>query len=192
MAQIDRDALDQAVRVEDRAVFRCSEGIHTLQDLGARHAGSLTCDAGSDSLEMGDVQNRGVIHGALMGWSAIGIFRVTPLLKSHVDLPMGTRSFFVGIHKRVYDKLPRAGKAAIDKNSGLDFSMALGTYYERDGTKLRNNSGSRNVVRPDAAAQKELFKKFKPFHDAWQKKVKDGEKKYQAIQEILAKHRGSS
>ena len=55
---------------------------------------------------------------------------------------MGTRSFFVGIHKRVYDKLPRAGKAAVDKNSGLDFSMQLGTYYERDGTKLRTQSGS--------------------------------------------------
>ena len=147
---------------------------------------------GMGARQVAESLNRGVIQGALMGWSALSIFRVTPLLKSHVDLPMGTRSFFVGIHKRVYDKLPRAGKAAVDKNSGLDFSMSLGTYYERDGTKLRTNSGSRNVVRPDAAAQKELFKKFKPFHDAWQKNVKDGAKKYQAIQEILAKHRGSS
>ena len=147
---------------------------------------------GMGARQVAESLNRGVIQGALMGWSAIKIFRVTPLLKSHVDLPLGTRSFFIGIHKRVYDKLPRAGKAAVDKNAGLDFSMQLGKYYERDGNKMRTKSGQRNVVTPNAADQGELFKKFKPFHDRWQQNVKDGVKKYQAIQAILAKHRGSS
>jgi TRAP-type C4-dicarboxylate transport system substrate-binding protein len=147
---------------------------------------------GMGARQVAESINRGVIQGTLMGWSAIGIFRITPLLKSHVDLPMGSRGFFVGIHKRVYDKLPRAGKEAIAKNEGLDFSLQMGTYYERDGDRMRTKTQGRHVVRPDAAAQKELFKKFKPFHDAWIQDTKDGAKKYQAIQEILAKHRGQS
>ncbi len=147
---------------------------------------------GMGARQIAESLNRGVIQGALMGWSAINIFRITPLIKSHVDLPMGTRSFFVAIHKRVYDKLPRAGKASIDKNEGLSLSMALGTFYEKVGGKMRSQPGNRTVVRPDAAAQKVLFNKFKPFHDKWIKDTKDGAKKYQAIQEILAKHRGSS
>ncbi len=147
---------------------------------------------GMGARQIAESLNRGVIQGALMGWSALSIFRITPLLKSHVDLPMGTRAFFIAIHNRVYDKLPRKAKAAVDKNEGLGISMAIGTFYENDGRRLRANTAGRSVVRPDAATQKELFKKFKPFHDQWQKDVKDGAKKYQAIQEILAKHRGSS
>ncbi len=147
---------------------------------------------GMGARQIAESLNRGVIQGALMGWSAINIFRITPLIKSHVDLPMGTRSFFIAIHNRVYDKLPRQGKAAIDKNEGLAISMALGTFYENEGQHMRTKSGGRNVVRPDAAAQKALFEKFKPYHDRWITDTKDGAKKYDAIQEILAKHRGSS
>ena len=147
---------------------------------------------GMGARQIAESLNRGVIQGALMGWSAINIFRITPLIKSHVDLPLGTRSFFIAIHNRIYDKLPRAGKAAIDKNEGLAISMALGTFYENDGTRMRTKTEGRSVVRPDAAAQKVLFEKFKPFHDKWIKDTKDGAKKYRAIQDILAKHRGSS
>ena len=147
---------------------------------------------GMGARQIAESLNRGVIQGALMGWSAINIFRITPLLKSHVDLPLGTRSFFVAIHNRVYNKLSRKGKAAIDKNEGLAISMALGTFYENEGRDMRSKSGGRNVVRPDVAAQKMLFEKFKPFHDKWIADTKDGAKKYKAIQEILAKHRGSS
>ncbi len=147
---------------------------------------------GMGARQIAESLNRGVIQGALMGWSAINIFRITPLIKSHVDLPLGTRSFFIAIHNRIYDKLPRAGKAAIDKNEGLAISMALGTFYENDGTRMRTKTAGRSVVRPDATAQKVLFEKFKPFHTQWIKDTKDGAKKYKAIQEILAKHRGST
>ncbi len=147
---------------------------------------------GMGARQIAESLNRGVIQGALMGWSAINIFRITPLLKSHVDLPMGTRAFFIAIHNRVYDKLPRKGKAAIDKNEGLALSMSLGTFYEKDGTRMRTNTEGRSVVRPDQAERIKLMQKFKPFHDQWIKDTKDGAKKYQAIQDILAKHRGSS
>ncbi len=147
---------------------------------------------GMGTPQVAESLNRGVIQGTLTGWSALNMFRITPLIKTHVDLPMGSRSFFVAIHSRVYDRLPRKAKAAIDKNEGLGLSLALGTFYERDGNKMRTETAGRGVIRPSPAEQAKLFEKFKPFHDQWIKDTKDGAKKYKAIQEILAKHRGSS
>jgi TRAP-type C4-dicarboxylate transport system substrate-binding protein len=147
---------------------------------------------GMGTPQVAESLNRGVIQGTLIGWSALGIFRITPLIKTHVDLPLGTRSFFIAIHNRAYNPLPRAAKAAIAKHEGLGFSLALGRYYESDGDRLRTKTGNRTVVRPSQAAQAKLLETFKPFHDQWIAKTADGVKKYKAIQEILAKHRGGS
>ncbi len=147
---------------------------------------------GMGAPQIAESLNRGVIQGALMGWSAIGIFRITPLIKSQIDLPLGVRSFFVAIRKPVYDKLPRKAKEAIAKNRGLDVSLSFGRFYEKDGLRLRTHTGPRNVVRPTKAEQARLFERFKKFHDRWIAETPDGANKYKAIQEILAKHRGSS
>ncbi len=105
---------------------------------------------------------------------------------------MGTRSFFIAIHNRAYNKLPRQAKDAIEKNKGLGISLALGRYYERDGQKLRTETGGRNVLRLSDDEWTKMARRFKPFHDQWIAKTKDGAVKYRAIQEILAKHRGGS
>lgn len=147
---------------------------------------------GMGTPQVAESLNRGVIQGTLTGWSAINIFRITPLITSHVDLPLGVRSFFIAMRKEVYEKLPRNAREAIDENRGLEFSLALGRYYEKDGLDMRTNTAGRNVVTLSDAEQKKLSEQFKPFHDQWIAKTPDGEKKYKAIQEILASIRGSS
>ena len=136
--------------------------------------------------------NRGVIQGTLTGWSAINIFRITPLIKTHVDLPMGVRSFFVAIRKEAYDKLPRKAKDSIAKNEGLGISLALGRYYEADGRRMRTNTQGRKLIDVSDEEQEKLFERFKKFHDAWIAESPDRAAKYKAIQEILAEHRRSS
>ena len=67
-----------------------------------KELGSVPVGTGTPQVSL----NRGVIQGALTGWSAINTFRITPSIKSHLDLPMGVRSFFIAVRKRIYDKLP--------------------------------------------------------------------------------------
>jgi TRAP-type C4-dicarboxylate transport system substrate-binding protein len=147
---------------------------------------------GMGAPQIAESLNRGVIQGTLMGWSAINTFRITPLTKSHVNLPLGVRSFFVALRKDVYDGLPAKARAAIDKNSGLAFSLKYGEYYEKEGLRMRTHTAGRNVVTVSEAEEKELAKKFKPFHDAWIKNTPDGAKKYKVLQEILASVRGNT
>jgi TRAP-type transport system periplasmic protein len=131
--------------------------------------------------------NRGVIQGTLTGWSALNTFRITPLIKTHIDLPLGVRSFVLGMRKDLFNKISRKGQAAIDKNIGLKLSKAFGAYYQKDGDSMRANPKGRGVIRPSSSELDGIFKAyFRQFHQNWVKKVKDGQKKYDAMQAILA------
>ena len=131
--------------------------------------------------------NRGVIQGTLTGWSALNTFRITPLIKTHIDLPLGVRSFVLGMRKDLYNKISRRGKDAINNNAGLKLSKALGGYYQNDGETMRSNPKTRGVIRPSGAELNKIFNAyFRQFHQDWAKKVKDGQKKYDAMQAILA------
>lgn len=136
--------------------------------------------------------NRGVIQGALVGWSAINQFRITPLVKTHVDIPLGVRSFFQGINKSVFDKLPDKAKQAVAKNSGLELSMQYGRYYENDGGRMRKDPKDRTVVTPSRAEMDALHAKFKPQHDKWIQETPNGAKVFKSLQDILAGLRGST
>jgi len=48
------------------------------------------------------------------------------------------------------------------------------------------------VINADKAALAALEKKFKPFHDAWIRENRDGQKKYDALRRILAELRKGS
>ena len=130
--------------------------------------------------------NRGVIQGTLTGWSAINIFRITPLIKTHLDLPLGVRSFFIAIRNVAYNKLPAKAKASIAKHRGLEISLALGRFYQNDGHNMRTKTEDRNTIPVSAEQMKQLETRLRKFHDEWAKSVPDGAKKYAAIREILA------
>jgi TRAP-type C4-dicarboxylate transport system substrate-binding protein len=136
--------------------------------------------------------HRGVIQGTLTGWSALTMFRITPLVKTHVEIPLGVRSFFTGITKTVYDKLPQPAKDSMAKHGGAKLSRAMGEYYERDAVNMRKNPEGREILTPTQAQLDDYAKRLKPLHDEWIKSVQDGEKKYKAMQEILAGLRKSS
>ena len=137
--------------------------------------------------------NRGVIQGTLTGWSALKSFRITPLIKTSVDLPLGSRSFFLGISKKKYDGLPAAAKKAIDMNSGINTSAGFGRIWVEDSIKAKKTAADnpkRNVIKPEGAAYAALKGKFMSFHQEWIKKTKDGQKKYDTMMKILKEIRG--
>ena len=65
---------------------------------------------GMNIMEAAEALSRGLYDGTFNGWAADRSYRFTPLLKAHIDLPMGVRQFIVAINKPVYDRLPPAAK----------------------------------------------------------------------------------
>ncbi len=57
-----------------------------------------------------------MLTARLNGWSANHLFRVTPLLKSHLDVSLGVRQFVFAMSRTAYDKLPEAAKAIARKH----------------------------------------------------------------------------
>lgn len=136
--------------------------------------------------------NRGVIEGSLNGWGALRSFRVVPLIKSHIKIPLGVRSFLLVISKSKYDSLSADKKAAIDKNSGASLSRKLGQIEDRLYQSMVDGAmkdPERNVIELDKAGQMAMEKRFKRLHDAWIKETPDGAKKYAVVKEVLAKLR---
>ena len=130
--------------------------------------------------------NRGVIQGALAGWSALGTFRITPLIKTHIDIPLGVRTFILAMRKDVYNQLGSKARDALARHGGLKLSTAMGKYYEADGRNLRADPGERTVVRLTQKDHDRLYNDiFKAYHTEWIAKNKDGKKKYSALQAIL-------
>jgi len=139
--------------------------------------------------------NRGVIDGALTSWGALGLFRIAPLIKTHVDLPLGVRAFFLGIARKKFDELPGQAQDAIKRNSGLALSRKLGTGFEHDGLKVRREAEgnpNKGIVAPTPAQYRDIAAKVKPLHDAWVKEEPGRAKLYDEMQRVLAEMRGGS
>jgi TRAP-type C4-dicarboxylate transport system substrate-binding protein len=170
-------------------------GLDDIRGLKVRAAGptearSIIALGGSPvSMGMGQVAealNRGVVDGLLAGYSALRTFKVEPLLKTHVDVPMGVRGFFFGISKKKYDALPAAAKAAIDRNSGLSFSVHMGKTNGRSSELALVAARKKTFISPQGAGLETLKKRFNAIHEDWIKNTPDGQKKYDTLQKILA------
>ena len=142
-----------------------------------------------------DALNRGVVDGTFNGWAANQSFRITPLIKTHISAPFGVRSFFIAINREAYDKLPAPARAAIDKNSGRDFSIRFGQVMDDTGAPLRNEAvadPNRAVIEPNAEEARALKEKFMGFHKQWIEETPDGARKYREVKDAVAEFRRRS
>lgn len=131
--------------------------------------------------------NRGVITGLLSGWSALRPFRLEPLIKSHVNVPSGVRSFIVGFSKSKYDGLPAAARRAIDKNAGISLSSTMGKLNTGNENRVRKNAADKgkSIVNPTGAQEQAVRKKLQVLHEEWIGRVKDGQRKYDAVKKLI-------
>lgn len=75
--------------------------------------------------------SRGVIDGALTGFSTIVTFRMMPVVKYHYEIPLGVLPLAIGMNRRTWDSLPPRVKAAIDKHSGDVFARNGGRGFDK-------------------------------------------------------------
>lgn len=147
---------------------------------------------GMNITDMAEGLSRGLYDGTFNGFAADRSFRVTPLLKAHVDLPMGVRQFIVAIHREVYDRLSSRARQAIDRNSGLALSLTLARAFEADGLADRADAEARGLMVPIAADERaRLDAAFKAMLDDWIAKTPDGKTKYDFLEARVAEYRAN-
>lgn len=139
-----------------------------------------------------EAMHRGVVDGTFNAWAATASFRMAPLVKTWIDEPLGVRPLMVVVSRASYAKLPEKARHAMDRHSGLAFTMRNAEVLDQMGAKLRKESRSNpaaNVIELPQAERARKAALFKPLVAQWIAETANGAAKYAAFQEALAEYR---
>lgn len=116
--------------------------------------------------------SKGVIDATVIPWEVTGALKVPELVKNHTefgDASLYTTTFVLAMNKDVWDGLPDAAKAALEKNSGQEFSAFGGGQMQRDDAPARAAAvalGNNIITLTDEQVQ-EWRDAAAPTVDAW-------------------------
>jgi TRAP-type transport system periplasmic protein len=136
--------------------------------------------------------SNGVLQGNLMPWTGVDDFKIYEVAKHHLETDLGVSTTYIFMSKASYDKLPPAGKKAIDENSGLGFSRALGNNTSEHGFATAKTIGALpgQTVKALSTEQKARWAKvLQPVTDNWVKATPDGAAILAAYKAAIAKYK---
>jgi len=148
------------------------------------------------SLQPGELYQslqRGLVEAVPQGWPSVPTFHLDEVTNFHLEVPLGFNTGYVAMNNEVYAKLPPAGRAAIDKYSGMayverlikadDTMQALG----RDATKAMPGQ---TIAQLDPAEEARWKTLVAPVTEEWEKATPDGAKVLAAFRAEFAAIRG--
>ncbi len=137
--------------------------------------------------------NRGTLQAFATGWPAINPFKLAEVTTTHADVPLGSEMAFISMNKQSYAKLPEAGKAAVDKYSGLHFTelmyKAITKMAEQGRATVR--AKKETILDLSDAEEARWRAAVDPITEAWVKQTPDGAKVLVAFRAEVAKVRAS-
>ena len=120
---------------------------------------------------------RGLVAGAVLGWTGTQTFKLDEVTKFHLDVPFGNNPAYFMMNKDAYAKLPEKAKAAVDKNTGLTWSMTVGkasdAVEQESRERVRAIPGHTLGVL-DAAEVATWRQRLAPIAEEWVKATQDG------------------
>lgn len=117
-------AVQQLSDLEGLKIRRPTTVIGTLlQELGAE-------PVGMPAPQIYESVQRGVIDGYMLTWEAAKSFRASEVSDNHTNFGFYSLAFVTAMNKSLYEGLPEEAKAAIDANSGMEWSLVAGRGYD--------------------------------------------------------------
>ena len=170
--------------VHGPGIFHTSDPVEVPEDLegmkirgGGRSVNALLTELGATPVGMPvpaipEALSKGVIDGTTIPWEVTTSLKVPELVENHTEFTgraLYTLTFVLAMNKEKYESLSDAQKAAIDDNSGLEFSVFAG------GTMAASDDPSReaaldngnNVITLDEEQTAEWRKLAQPVYDTW-------------------------
>lgn len=132
--------------------------------------------------------SRGVIDGTLQSWTGVRSFRVANVTKTHIEEPLGTLAFIIGMNKNLYEKQPKDVRDSMDRHGGLGMAERGGISFDKTSASYRAKLAedkSRTFIEVSGALAAKREAMFMALHKEWQKSVKDGAEKYAKLMAIL-------
>jgi TRAP-type C4-dicarboxylate transport system substrate-binding protein len=136
---------------------------------------------------------RKTVDGVLFPWEAMDSFRLTEMVKAHLEVPGGfyASTFVIIANPNAFARLSDANKAALMKASGEAGSALFGKAWDAADEKSRNNAKQRgNLIQTLAPAEFDRWRPLLQFvTDEWLKKAQergtDGRKLLDDLQAMI-------
>jgi TRAP-type C4-dicarboxylate transport system substrate-binding protein len=133
--------------------------------------------------------SRGRIDGTTAHPIALFDFGVSKVTSSHYFGTLGTVNLAIMMNRKKYEALPAAAKAAIDKNSGEQLSVAFGNMSDTRNAELRkmwSKESTRTVTVPSATEKAKWDAALAPVIGDWEGKHPKGKALLSALKAELA------
>ncbi|MEO0830085.1 MAG: TRAP transporter substrate-binding protein [Pseudomonadota bacterium] len=168
--------------VHGPGMFHTADPVESPADLegmkirgGSRLVNDLLKEAGATPVGMPvpavpEGLSKGVIDGTTIPWEVTTALKIPELVENHTEFEgnaLYTLTFVLAMNKDKYDSLTDAQKAAVDANSGLDFSVfAGGTQADADGPAraIAEENGNNIVTVSDTSEWETLVQ---PIYNNW-------------------------
>ncbi|MCK0149216.1 TRAP transporter substrate-binding protein [Marivita sp. S6314] len=170
---LDQDFADfkvLGVWVHGPGVIHTSEPVESPEDLNGlklraptRVTNKLFTNLGATTVGMPvpaipESLSKGVVDGAVIPWEVTGALKVAELVENHTEFEgnaIYTTTFIFAMNKEAYEALPDDLKAAIDSQSGAEFSRMAGAQMQMDDGPAREaalDAGNNVITISDADA----------------------------------------
>jgi TRAP-type C4-dicarboxylate transport system substrate-binding protein len=127
--------------------------------------------------ELYEMANRRVVSGVVAGRNAFLNFKLNEVTSYHLNFEGAGGVGFTIMNKASYEKLPDAGKRALDKNSGFQASQGAGAVTDRSVAAaeefMKKTPGHTLASLPPAEKQR-WIKAIQPVTDQWVKDTPNG------------------
>ena len=127
--------------------------------------------------EAHEALQRKTVDGVLFPWEAMDSFRLTEMVKAHLEVPGGfyASTFVIIANPNALGKLSDANRAALMKASGEAGSALFGKAWDAADEKSRNSAKQRgNLIQTLAPAELERWRPLLQFvTDEWLKKAQE-------------------
>lgn len=170
--------------VHGPGMIHSSDPVETPSDLdgmkvrgGGRSVNALLTELGATPVGMPvpavpEGLSKGVIDGTTIPWEVTGALKVPELVENHTEFTgkaLYTLTFVLAMNKEKYESLSNAQKAAIDANSGLEFSVFAGGVQEDSDGPAREFAldNGNNVITLDEEQTAEWRRLAQPVYDKW-------------------------
>ena len=145
------------------------------------------------STKMNEALNRGMIDGAIQGWTGMRTFKSMPLIDYVHEVPVGTIPLILLMDKSTWNKLSAPTKAAFRKHAGLKMARMGGAAYDSITVKIRQGQIEKGRIK-FVEANAELVKRYErdsaAVHEWWINKTKNGSAVFEAYKKVIAEERG--
>ncbi len=191
--------------VHGPGIFHTSDPVQTPDDLqgmkirgGGRMVNELLSLSGAEPVGMPvpaipEALSKGVIDGTTIPWEVTTALKIPELVEYHTEFEgaaLYTLTFVLAMNKDVYEGLSDEMKAAIDDNSGMNFSVfAGGTMADADAParEAAIDNGNEILTVSDTAAWQEAVN---PIYETWvaqmAEKGIDGQARIDQARELMS------